>query len=319
MPRSFLSMAAVIGVVLSTLAGGSRPREATGAVLVQDSFYIGDKISGFRETPASSGVVGQGAWSDEGWGFRIAWDITVEGSVEAPLYAYKYLLTGSVEVPDDPLTPQNKSNLITTRDGDAFIPLQQGLSHLILEVTDFQGDQVWDGAPYSARYLDLVSGVYDWVELGSDLTTEGPGIFATSGGETLPGEIYGVRFEGPGPGGPDLTVVEISFLSNQAPVWGHFWAKDGVSKDVNGEDVENLAWNVALDENALAEFGLAAGLQPDDMDSKTYWIARPDGGTSPNILGGQVPEPASIVIWGLLGLGSAAGALSRRKRKQSGS
>lgn len=84
----------------------------------------------------------------------------------------------------------------------------------------------------------------------------------------MPGAIYGIKVE-PYSDGGDYT---FSFITDQAPVWGNFYAKDG--------KVAIYAYNTAF-------------ANPD----QGVFIARPDGA--------PVPEPATIILLGsgLLGMG----------------
>lgn len=160
------------------------------------------------------------------------------------------------------------------------------------EITDNQN------GTYTYNYIiggpgELAKNLSHWIlEL-----SEGPdwdGVFDNTGGDTevkthpsgggnpgMPGSVYGVKF--------DSRALDVTFTTDQAPVWGDFYAKDGVS---NGDNV--LAYNLNF------------GGVPADAGSFTGFIARPDGqGTS-------VPEPGTLV---LLGSGLLLSALMRRKNR----
>jgi len=77
----------------------------------------------------------------------------------------------------------------------------------------------------------------------------------------------------------------VTFTTEQAPVWGDFFATGG----------QDYAYNVGI--STLPDAGTT---------DFTYWIARPDGATS-------VPEPSTLVLL-LSGMGVLAGAARFRKK-----
>jgi hypothetical protein len=108
---------------------------------------------------------------------------------------------------------------------------------------------------------------------------------ATSDGKSnpnLPGPIYGLKFEPCS----DSTSFSFSFISDRAPMWGNFYAKDG--KDQNGT-IDVTAWNTGF---------LQTG--------QSYYAAVPDTHT-------VVPIPPAIWLMGT-GLLSLIG-IRRRFRK----
>jgi len=98
----------------------------------------------------------------------------------------------------------------------------------------------------------------------------------------LPGIIYGTKVDG---GSPSLT---LSFTTNRAPVWGNFYVKDGNNT--------NYAYNT--------------GFTNLDSTNKQDFIARPDGATP------VVPEPSSLAVAGVGGIGLMILAARRRKARQ---
>jgi len=111
---------------------------------------------------------------------------------------------------------------------------------------------------------------------------EGPRTFGTgpeNSNPNIPGSIFGAKWD---PG-------EIWFLSDRAPIWGDFYARNGVAGDLG----RNYAFN--------ANFGWDPDIGTTDFSG---WVPTPDTLSS-------VPEPASVV---LLGITVAALGLAYKSR-----
>jgi hypothetical protein len=108
----------------------------------------------------------------------------------------------------------------------------------------------------------------------------------------LPSSVYGLKITPPS--GSGITNFTFSFYSDRAPVWGDIYIKDGQD--------ENTAWNSGfgspdLDPTApLSDGSIACN------------ILRPDG-CDP-----VVPEPATFIVWSLLGISSMFGLRIWKRR-----
>ncbi len=152
--------------------------------------------------------------------------------------------------------------------GVGGLDLSKSLSHWNLEVTN-----------------PAASG--DFFNLSEDFTV-GPVLMTvpSSGNPSMPAAIYGIRWETP----DDVDRVNwtVSFDSWRAPVWGDFYAKDGIDGGVL-----SVAWNTGF------------GVDPTDTTTDfTDWIARPNGT--------PIPEPATLLLFGA-GIAGLAGLRLRRK------
>ena len=209
--------------------------------------------TGSRSTPLGSGVIAFDGWTD---GFTVSWDITPTTESDWN-WEYSYTIT----------TPTGAEGV-----GE--------LSHWVLEVSPIIGS-------VAGLISDTFTLSYDGVD--EELSFAGPQEWTESGSNpNLPGSIYGIKFDIPGPPSPASNTYTFTFFSTQDPVWGDFYAKDGWHDDVCAE-----AWNSGF--GAMAEGA-----------SFTDWIAVPDStGGGGN---GEIPEPASLI---LLVLGTSA-VLGRR-------
>ena len=150
---------------------------------------------------------------------------------------------------------------------------RKDVSHFLLEVTN-------DGNPFN-------------VLEGSDVNIVQPATVYSSGtsNPNMPNSLYGIKFDF----GGNLTTYTI--VTDRAPVWGVFYAKDG--KDGG---VAVTAWSNALNyDNYQTSMTL----------TETDFIVRPDGVGS-GVNGNPVPVPGAAWLLGsgLLGLAG----LGRRKK-----
>jgi hypothetical protein len=163
---------------------------------------------------------------------------------------------------------------------DLVVP-EKGISHVIIEVSDqFTDDDIIDSDPSD---LDDV----DWYSATSD------------GGSNpyLPSLFHGLKVEGAG----DELHWQWSFYSAKDPVWGDFYAKDGVNNKP-GEKTEIVMWNTG--------FGNPDS-DPTDAPSDGsvgYHILRPDSNEN------RPPTP-ELSTWLLLSLSGLAGVFVTRRRK----
>jgi hypothetical protein len=174
------------------------------------------------------------------------------------------------------------------------------------------GNEIWS---YSYTISDasgngLVGGLSHWIMSVSSTFTSadiwnvqgntnqegGPTTYtSTSDGNSnpnLPGPIFGIKFGG------TADPATTSFYSDRAPTWGDFYAKDGTA-GTQGQTVDT-AWNSGFGTTPTNPFQM--------------WISRPDTTSGVTDLG-TVPEPSTMALAALGGLGFLGYSLRRRLKK----
>ena len=207
-------------------------------------------LEGERDSSTGGGITGNGAW-DSG-NFSLSWLITHDDGI----WTYVYTAT------------------ITTKD----------ISHFILEVTEDLFDfNILEGSSSGFAY-----------ENGNDASIQGPATYQTSGtsgtNPNMPNSIYGIKFDYGTDTDAHIYSAIYTIVTDRAPVWGVFYAKDG-----NAGDPLPTAWSNAL---AYGDYRTNDGLSYQDF------IVRPNG-VHP------VPEPSTFL---LVGFGVAGLIFCARRR-----
>lgn len=148
-----------------------------------------------------------------------------------------------------------------------FTVPKKDISHAIIEVSDTAQD---------GDFTDLLG------NMNIDKVKEYSSSSDGNSNPNMPEAMKGIKFE------PGTLTLSFSFTTTLSPVWGDFYAKDGVDKDKVGETTINVtAWNDGFSVNDQDPTdGPANGsiqnhiLRP---DSKSIYV--PDGGTSLLLLG----------------------------------
>ncbi|MGC9454390.1 MAG: PEP-CTERM sorting domain-containing protein [Phycisphaerae bacterium] len=217
-------------------------------------------------TVAASGAMYSGSLSTEdggllgtgAWGdgpSTLSWTVEL---VEGPIWEYTYTL----EVPS------------------------KGISHFILELSaDFE----WEKMESPSLWVNGEE-VY-WPDVEAAIASYGTDDPANP---NIPGDVYGIKVDLDDDNGDPL-VVTFSFQTLRDPVWGDFYAKDGVDP---GEGEWVALWN--------------AGFTDPDEDPFDFPA---DGALDGHLLvpdTTEVPEPATLAVLAFGGMGALV--LRRRGR-----
>jgi hypothetical protein len=163
---------------------------------------------------------------------------------------------------------------------------EKDISHFILEVSD----------QFTLENLDNVNGgvVSEDGVKRYDSETDG------NSNPLLPGEINGIKFLEPYE--IDSKHVILTFSSNRDPVWGDFYAKDGVNQEEKGKKPPVVLYNTGFVEN---DTDPSAPLPEPNNEPANYYdhLLVPDTTSF-------TPEPTLLTLLGMGGLG-----LLRKKRR----
>jgi hypothetical protein len=120
---------------------------------------------------------------------------------------------------------------------------------------------------------------------------QAPTTYGNGGNPGMPHSFYGIKFDG-----TSGNTTVIAFNTTLDPIWGSFYAKDGMAGGLG----QNAAWNTGLNNSTRPDVGTT------DFRG---WIATPDGAAK------TVPEPGTMLLLGGGMLGIAA-SLRRRFDKR---
>ena len=161
---------------------------------------------------------------------------------------------------------------------------RHAVSHLILETSvDLPASEITN---ITGSFIDGECWEVGWFETNKS----NPG---------MPDEIYGIKFEL----GGEYTDLSFSFDCARVPVWGDFYAKNGV-----GGGEPSTLWN--------AGFALADPVDPVSSGSLFNHVIRPDTATGGGPPTDDSPEPATWLL--LLATGIVGAGRRWRRARRSG-
>jgi PEP-CTERM motif-containing protein len=283
------------------------------ALFLMGTAYAGPATSytGSLSAPAASGLDGTGIWvTDPVSPVSIEWTVTDN---QDGTWHYKYCISVPHAVEDD------AASVVTTDDDDD--ECKGAVGHFILETSlDFNPD-----------LIENETADYDFGLWEPDDGNSNPG---------LPGNIYGIKFEGPGDDDDDddddddndndsqIVLSDddddecedycVEFDHPNGPVWGDAYAKNGRSGNIDDDSAELIITGGGSDKifNAFWNEGFTDEDPTDDADddSLEFHLLVPDTVHDPGVgePGNPVPEPSAVA---LIALGSL-GLVVRRRRSQ---